>query len=197
MKRVIRRPSPAMIVAIVALIAALSGTAIGAAFVTKKQTKKIAANQVNKLAPGLSVASAKKADDADKLGGASAAAFQTGAASDQRSDTNALTTGNETVLSANITLPAAKTVTAVASVEAVADGGGNDNINCNLNIAGVDGSRQSTYISPNTLEDSTTLPLTQSLALGAGTHTVIVECNEGGTANTSVEDRSLSVVSTG
>jgi hypothetical protein len=64
MKRVIRRPSPAMIVAIVALIAALSGTAIGAAFVTKKQSKKIAANQVNKLAPGLSVASAKSADSA-------------------------------------------------------------------------------------------------------------------------------------
>jgi len=43
------------VVAIVALIAALGGTAIGAAFVTKKQSKKIAKNQVNKLAPGLSV----------------------------------------------------------------------------------------------------------------------------------------------
>ncbi|HEY6636421.1 MAG TPA: hypothetical protein VIZ61_01950 [Solirubrobacterales bacterium] len=197
MKRVFRRPSPAMVIAIVALIAALGGTAIGASFVTKKQTKKIAKNQVKKLAPGLSVASAKKADDADKLGGAGAAAYQTAAASDLRSDTNALTTSNETVLSANITLPAAKTVTAIASVEAVADGGGNDNINCNVNIAGTDGARQSTYITPNGLENSTTLPLTQSLALGAGTHTVIVECSEGATANTSVEDRSLSVVSTG
>jgi hypothetical protein len=64
MKRVFRRPSPAMVVAIVALIAALGGTAIGAAFVTKKQSKKIAKNQVNKLAPGLSVASAKSADSA-------------------------------------------------------------------------------------------------------------------------------------
>jgi hypothetical protein len=55
MKRVIRRPSPAMIVAVVALIVALGGTAVGAAFVNKKQ---------NKLAPGLSVASAKNADNA-------------------------------------------------------------------------------------------------------------------------------------
>jgi hypothetical protein len=67
MKRVIRRPSPAMVVAIVALISALGGTAIGAAFVTKKKAKKIAANQVNKLAPGLSVASAKTAETATNL----------------------------------------------------------------------------------------------------------------------------------
>jgi hypothetical protein len=73
MKRVLRRPSPAMVVAIVALIAALGGTAIGAAFVTKKQSKKIAANQVNKLAPGLSVASAKSADSAKHADSATAA----------------------------------------------------------------------------------------------------------------------------
>jgi hypothetical protein len=75
MKRLFRRPSPAMVVAIVALIAALGGTAVGAAFVTKKQSKKIAANQVNKLAPGLSVASAKSADNANALGGTAANGF--------------------------------------------------------------------------------------------------------------------------
>jgi hypothetical protein len=73
MKRVIRRPSPAMVVAIVALIAALGGTAVGAAFVTKKQAKKVAANQVNKLAPGLSVASAKSADSANTANSANTA----------------------------------------------------------------------------------------------------------------------------
>lgn len=81
MKRVIRRPSPAMIVAIVALIAALGGTAIGAAFVTKKQSKKIAANQVNKLAPGLSVASAKSADSAKTADSANTANSATTAGS--------------------------------------------------------------------------------------------------------------------
>jgi hypothetical protein len=53
-----------MVVAIVALIVALGGTAIAGGFITKKKAKKIAANQVNKLAPGLSVASAKNADNA-------------------------------------------------------------------------------------------------------------------------------------
>jgi hypothetical protein len=197
MKKVLRRPSPAMVVAIVALIAALGGTAIGAGFVTKKKAKKIAANQVNKLAPGLSVAKAKKADDANALGGKNAAAFETGAASDTRTNVDPLGTSDETVLSTNITLSAGKTVTAIASVEASSDGGGNDNINCNLSIAGTNGARQTTYITPNALDDSTTLPLTQSRFLGAGTHTVIVECNRGATSTTSVEDRSLSVVSTG
>jgi predicted nucleic acid binding AN1-type Zn finger protein len=71
-----------MVVAIVALIVALGGTAVGAAFVTKKQTKKIAANQVNKLAPGLSVASAKNADaastasNAQQLGGVGPSGYQ-------------------------------------------------------------------------------------------------------------------------
>ncbi len=64
MKKVFGRPSPAMIVAIVALIVALGGTAIAGGFITKKKAKKIARNQVNKLAPGLSVSHAKTADSA-------------------------------------------------------------------------------------------------------------------------------------
>ena len=86
MKSVIRRPSPAMIVAIVALIAALGGTAIGAAFVTKKQSKKIAANQVNKLAPGLSVASAKSADSAKHADSATSATSATSADTATKAD---------------------------------------------------------------------------------------------------------------
>jgi hypothetical protein len=191
MRRRFRRPSPAMVVAVVALIAALGGSAVGASFITKKKAKNVANNAITQRAPTL------KVGDSDKLGGQSASAFQTGAASDFRGDTNTLTTSNEDVLSASINVPAAKVVTAVASVEASADGGGNDNINCNISIDGVDGARQTTYITPNTLEATTTLPLTQAAAVGAGPHTVIVECNEGGTAATSVEDRSLSVVSTG
>jgi hypothetical protein len=77
------RPSPAMIVAGVALIIALAGTAMAAPTAIKsvlnkqekKQTKNIAKNQVNKLAPGLSVrraetaARADTATNADALGG--------------------------------------------------------------------------------------------------------------------------------
>jgi hypothetical protein len=81
-----RRPSPAMIVASIALIVALAGTAMAAPTAIKsilnkkekKQVKSISKNQVNALAPGLSVKhattagtadTAKKATDADALGG--------------------------------------------------------------------------------------------------------------------------------
>jgi hypothetical protein len=64
MKRVLRRPSPAMVIAIVALIAALGGTAIAGGVINKKKAKNIANNVVTQRAPGLSVASAKSADNA-------------------------------------------------------------------------------------------------------------------------------------
>ena len=62
------RPSPAMIVACLALVAALGGTAIAGGVLNKKKVNKIITNR----APGLSVAKAKNADNAsnaDKLGG--------------------------------------------------------------------------------------------------------------------------------
>jgi hypothetical protein len=79
-----------MIVAATALIVALAGTAMAAPTAIKsilnkqekKQVKNIAKNQVNKLAPGLSVANAKNADaakcsdtaaNADAVGGQSLA----------------------------------------------------------------------------------------------------------------------------
>jgi hypothetical protein len=60
MKSAFRRPSPAMVVAIVALIAALGGTAVAGGVLNKKKVNKIITNR----APGLSVASAKNADNA-------------------------------------------------------------------------------------------------------------------------------------
>jgi hypothetical protein len=75
------RPSPAMIVAIVALIVALGGTAIAGGVLNKKKVNKIISNR----AAGLSVASAKRADkatnadnaaNADKLAGLLPSAFQ-------------------------------------------------------------------------------------------------------------------------
>ena len=82
MKRKFRRPSPAMVIAIVALIAALGGTAIAGGVLNKKKVNKI----INNRAPAL------KVGDSNKLGGQSASAFQTGAASDFRGDLNSLTT---------------------------------------------------------------------------------------------------------
>ena len=69
MKRVFRRPSPAMVVAIVALIAALGGTAVAGGALNKKKVKNISNNQITQRAPGLSVSSAKSADNSNALGG--------------------------------------------------------------------------------------------------------------------------------
>ena len=66
MKRVFRRPSPAMLVAIAALIVALGGTAVAGGVLNKKKVKNISNNQITQRAPGLSVASAK---NSDALGG--------------------------------------------------------------------------------------------------------------------------------
>jgi hypothetical protein len=73
MKRVLRRPSPAMVIAIVALIAALGGTAIAGGVINKKKAKNIANNAITQRAPGLSVASAKNADNATNAGNANTA----------------------------------------------------------------------------------------------------------------------------
>jgi hypothetical protein len=60
MKKVFRRPSPAMVVAMVALIAALGGTAVAGGALNKKKVNNIITNR----APGLSVASATNATNA-------------------------------------------------------------------------------------------------------------------------------------
>jgi len=202
MHRFKRRPSPAMVVAIVALIAGVAGTAIAAGPLTKKSVNKI----ITKRAPGLSVNHSKTSDFATNAGQANNAstlnnlnadALGTAGSFVQAGNVVALTTTDATVLSTTITTPAQKVLTAEASIEASSDGGGNDNINCNISIDGTDGPRQTTYVTPNTLEDSTTLPLTEGLVVGAGTHSVIVECSDGGVSGTSVEDRNLNVVATG
>ncbi len=74
--KALRRPSPATVISIVALIIALGGTAIAGGVLNKKKVKKISANvangEITKRAPGLSVASAK---NADLLGGQPASSF--------------------------------------------------------------------------------------------------------------------------
>jgi hypothetical protein len=69
------RPSPAMIVAVVALIAAIGGTAVAGGVLNKKKVNKIITNR----APGLDVKSAKTAktaDNATSLGGLAADQYQ-------------------------------------------------------------------------------------------------------------------------
>jgi hypothetical protein len=64
------RPSPAMVVAAIALAFALAGTAVAAdpaAKLSKSKVKTIANKQIKKAAPNLSVAKAKTADDLPDL----------------------------------------------------------------------------------------------------------------------------------
>jgi hypothetical protein len=78
-----KKPSPAMTVAIVALVFAVAGTSVaGVATISvlnkkeKKQTRNIAKDEIKKAAPGLSVANATNAGNANTLGGLSAAQLQ-------------------------------------------------------------------------------------------------------------------------
>ena len=146
-----------------------------------------------------SASTANSANSANTLGGQGPSAFQTASASDARNDVAEPQGTISPALSATITTSAPRTLTAVASVEASADGGADeDNINCNIKIDDVNGASQSTYITPQpAFADSTVVPLTMARAVGAGTHAVLVQCRDGIGSNTMLEDRYLTVVATG
>jgi hypothetical protein len=72
------RPSPAMIIAVIALIMSLGGSAYALSKKDKKQTRNIADSEITKKAPGLAVKSADSAKNADALGGVAPAGYQQG-----------------------------------------------------------------------------------------------------------------------
>jgi hypothetical protein len=185
-----------MVVAIIALILGLLGTAIAAGPLTKKKVNKI----ITKRAPGLTVGAANKAgtaDNANALGGQAASAFRTASASDVRTDNVAAEGSVNPALSVSITTTGTKTLTAFATVEAVSDGGTDDNINCQITIDGMASPHVvGTYVTPNALDNRTTVPVTWALQVSAGTHTVSVGCGDGIGSDTTLDDRALSVVAT-
>jgi hypothetical protein len=146
-----RRPSPAMIVAGLALIIALAGTAMAAPTAIKsilnkkekKQVKNISKNQVTALAPGLSVKhantadTANKASDADALGGvelkniAVARSDQPGAQCDPSSTTPI------TCTTVSMTLPHEGRVLLIGTAGQIAFGAGQTAGNCLLRVDGV------------------------------------------------------------
>jgi hypothetical protein len=72
-------PSPAMIVAIVAVVLALGGSAVAAlGKKDKKQVRNIANGEITKRASGLAVKSADTAKNADAVGGIGPGGFQQG-----------------------------------------------------------------------------------------------------------------------
>src|SRR5689334_12972038 len=79
MRKLVRglMPSPALIVACLALFVALGGVGYGALKgKDKKKVRVIADQEIAKQAPGLKVANAGNAGNADKLGGIAASGYQ-------------------------------------------------------------------------------------------------------------------------
>jgi hypothetical protein len=127
------RPSPALVVSVLALVVAVSGTAVAATALTKsqkKQVRNIAANQVSQLAPDLSVAKAKSADSATSASSATSANSATTA--DSAAKANSATTAE----SANTANTAASAANAGAlqgtNLAAVAPGEFGFQLNCVL-----------------------------------------------------------------
>ena len=146
-----RRPSPAMTVAIAALVVALVGTAMAAPTAIrsvlnkqeKKQTKKIAKNQVNKLAPGLTVArantagTADKAKDADALGGVSLNNIAVARSATPGGQCDPTSTTFVNCATVDLTLPHEGRVLLVGTAGQIAFNAGNASGDCLFRVDGV------------------------------------------------------------
>ena len=187
-----KKPSPAMVTSIVALVFAVAGTSVAAVATVsvlnkkeKKQTSKIAKKEIKKAAPGLSVA------NADTLDGKHASQLQTTSAYAERTSGDfPLTASFQEVVATSVTTTGTRIV-ATASLELDANGGGSDTAHCRLRIAGVE---SSTY-DQQSLPVESTMALTFARTVQPGTHAVGLECSETGTI---VDvDAALSVVAVG
>ena len=191
-----------MVIALIALVLALGGTATAVTISSlgnseQKQVKRIADKEIRRLARTLTVKKAAQATNAANLVRKPGDTFATKAVSDQRGDTQGLThIGPLEVLRAGIALAVPRTLTAVATVQARGDGGGNDDISCQIHIGTISGPVQSTYITPNGSSPSTTLTVTASAPADASGQVVDVTCSQSAASATSVEARSLTVVAT-
>jgi hypothetical protein len=200
-----RRPSPAMIVAGAALVFALAGTAIAGPIAIKsvlnkqekKQVKAIAKNQVNNLAPGLSVAKATTATNATNATNANNAntldnlepSELSPAVGVNRTSDLTLTDSFQTVTADNITVAATSRLVGNAAMHLDGDGGGNDRGDCQFRFSGVAGIGYSSDIPIN----DETMPVTGTTTVGPGTHSVLVECLRNVAGSVIVRNASMTV----
>ena len=168
-----RRPSLGVIVAGVALVIALAGTAIaGPSAITsvlnkseKKQVKKIAKNQINKLASGLTVGNSDKVDQLDSK--------QISPAADVlRTADLALGDNFADVTTTSITVAGPSRLVANAVVHLSSNGGNNDRGSCRLVIDGTAGIDYSQDVAAG----DATLPVIETRSVAAGAHTVTLQC---------------------
>jgi hypothetical protein len=189
------RPSPAMIVAIVALIAAIGGTAVAGGVLNKKKVNQIISNR----APGLSVASAKNADkakDADKLGGLDPSQYKTASNYTQGSPGTVISNSLVTIGSPiQVTTEGTRRLIASAAVHATTASTTGAYFVCRITIDATNGATDTDFSAANGTNnpvDAAVSPLA-SAVVGAGTHTVTLKCESlgGGTPSMTVADDAL------
>jgi hypothetical protein len=194
------RPSPAMGVAMVALIVAIGGTAVAGGVLNKKKVNTIITNR----APGLSVASAKNADhatnadnakNADNLGGLDPTTYKTASNYTQGSPGTVITNTLVTIGSPiNVTTEGTRRLFASAAVHATTAAAAGNYFVCRITIDATNGATDTDFVAPTALTpvDAAVSPLA-SAVVGAGTHTVTLKCEAlgGATPTMTVVDDAL------
>ncbi len=207
-----RRPSPALVVAAFALVAALAGTAVAGPVsnkaLSKSKVKKIADKEIAKKAPDLSVAHANTADtattanNANAVGGASLDSLTLG-----RSATGSCDPTSSTFVgcgNVSLTLPRAERVLVVA--DAGFDGNNSGAAyrgGCRLQADGTTvgataspGSTDGLGVGFNANDQGATGVNAVTNVLAAGAHDLTLQCNELG-GNIEYSENSISALAVG
>ena len=195
LRRFRRLPSPAFVIASIALILAVGGGSFALAISDRKSDKRIAkrvANrQITKRAPGLSV------NNASHLGGASPSAYTTASNYTQSSPNTTIHAAFTTIGSPiQVTTDGTKRLIASAAVHATNGVSGTGvYLVCRIAIDGTPGVNDTDYASPAggfSIVDASVSPLASQL-VAAGTHTVTLQCEAvgGGAPSANVVDAAL------
>jgi hypothetical protein len=195
------RPSPAMIVAVIALIFAMGGTALAVVGLNgkqKRQVKSIANQQINAKAPHLSVASAKNADhatdanhatnadNANTVGNAGLDSFTIGRSATGSCDP--ATSGFVDCGTVSLNLPRAGRILIVATAGFDgANSGAGYRGDCRLTADGTvvgaqvsNGSSDGLGVGFNANQQGTSALSAVTGSLPAGTHDLALTCNQAG-----------------
>jgi hypothetical protein len=205
----LRKPSPALVISLLALTVALGGTAYaglaipknsvgtkqlkkGAVTTTKIKNRNVTASKINPT--GLTV---PNATNAHNLGGLGPSEYTTASNYTQNSTAKPITGTVATIGSPiQITTEGTRRVIASAAVHATNGVSGTGvYLVCHITIDGTSGVNDTDYASPAggfTIVDAAVSPLA-SAVVGAGTHTVTLLCDAagGGTPQATVVDDAL------
>lgn len=201
------RPTPSLLVALIALIAALSAPAVadvvgsalskGERKQVKGISKKQAKQQIKKRAGGLSVAEAAIADDARTLDGLDSSELATGANFLESSLNVPLGGSDQVILGVRVRHRAARTIVANATLELEADGGDDDRAECHLTIGDQTGNSFDTDIPDGASSfDRTTMSLTFAAEMPKGDTIAGLYCLAD-SGSVQVNDAALSAVAVG